>query len=477
MVSLRDYDAKRHGPFLGISDDGSSAQAIRDAALGSPKALALSDPDPLAIGVAHDAERLGSVGEVPVGPEQYQQIRAVADGRLLMTTNVGSHVNIWHYRQPPARNVSVHAKHDEVAAWAREHGAGFRNRNPQPWLRLRFAADATRDARIGMLRAAAAEAPVCLAVRADDGLTKVREAIEIAATAGAQAVAVDGTACAPTEGRPALPGLLNYFDVTHARELLRMARDHNIGIEPALKIDTDSIANQIWTGLYAAQEMGLHLGKYGLFPLTFQEIAEVVGHIQRWTCNWTAAPVFYVDVPWIDGHLVYEPADAPQATDRWLELVASQGAQVVLIDTVDKARGRHLVRTDSNDTKGIFSWDDIRALWQTAVDKDLRVLWAGGIHLTQVREFGRLGVFGVYVTTAAVGVRPLDGYEHRDIGLTATKEPMREKIALIKLLLETGFLADAALNVEAAAAERGDGDAAERLATALLKAWQQRLGP
>lgn len=474
--SLRDYDAERYGPFLGVSDEGSAATAIRDAAYGSPKALALRARTPLAVGVAHDAERLGSVGEVPVGPDQYERIRSLSDGHVLMTTNVGSHVNIWHYLQPPALDVPPGAPPQDVARWAREHGAGLRGRTPQPWLRLRFDGRTPPEERVTALRAAAAEAPVCLAARAEDGSDTVRAAIEVAAAGEAAAVVVEGATQPPSEGRPALPGLLNYFPAARTRELLRAAREAGVTVEPALKIDTDSVANQIWTGLYAARAMGLHLGKYGLFPLTFQEMAEVVGKVQSWTHEWTAAPVFYADVPWVDGDRVYEVADAAEAAGRWLGMVAERGARVVLIDTVDKARGRHLVRIAPDDTTHILTWDDVEELRRIATDVGVRVLWAGGISRAQVREFGRRKVFGVYVTSAAAQPTAPGPDEREDIGLVSAREPSRERIALVKLLLEAGFLGDGAVEADSSAAEAGDPGAAQRLAAELLTRWRQRLG-
>lgn len=475
LSSLGDYDADLYGPFLGISDDGSAAEAIRDAALSSPKARALSVPEPLAIGVAHDAERLRSIGEVPVGLIEYERIRSVASGRILITTNVGSHVNIWHYLQPPAFDVSTDSTPEEVQAWALEHGAGLRNRSPQPWLRLRFDSHTLRDTRIEILRAAAAAAPVCIAVRAEEGLAEVRSAIDMAASAGAPAVVVDGRACAPSESRPALPGLLNYFSTNETGELLSSACEKSICLEPALKVDTDSVANQIWTGLFAARAMGLNLGKYGLFPLTFQEMAEVVGNIQLRMHDWTAAPVFYIDVPWVNRDHVYDLSNAAAATTQWLDLVAGLGARVVLIDTVDKAKGRHLVKTAEGDATGIFSWDEVDDLRHTADTLNLRVLWAGGIPLSQVREFGRRRAFGVYVTTAAAEARPLGPNEQGDIGLISAKVPIQDKIALVKLLLEAGFLDDKALEKDAVAAERGDTDAVQALTAALIERWRQRL--
>ena len=68
-VTLRDYDHRRYGPFLGVSDDGEAASVVRRAAWASPKARALRGrASPLTIGVGLDAERLGGIGEVVVGP-------------------------------------------------------------------------------------------------------------------------------------------------------------------------------------------------------------------------------------------------------------------------------------------------------------------------------------------------------------------------------------------------------------------------
>lgn len=167
--------------------------------------------------------------------------------------------------------------------------------------------------------------------------------------------------------------------------------------------------------------------------------------------------------------------DAPEAASRWLELVSGRGARVVLIDTVDKAQPRHLVKSGPGDDAGIFTWDDLDAIEAVASRGGVRVLWAGGIPLSQVRQFGRRRSFGIYVTSAASDPRPLGAGESDDIGLARAKESRREKIALVKLLLEAGFLADDALEADAAAAERGDRTAAERLSAALMVRWHERL--
>ena len=474
--SLRDYDSDKFGPFLGVSDDGRAARAIVDMALASPKGAALPEPNPLTTGVAHDAERLQSIGEIPVGPEEFEQIHAISGGHVLITTNVGSHVNTWHYREPPGLDVPEGATTEDVAAWAHTEGAGFSDRHPQPWLRLRFAHDASYDLRVELTRAAAAEAPVCVAVAADSGLMESMGALNIAAAAGARGVVVDGTAVPPTEGRSALPGLLNYFEVGAARQVLAAAHDRGVSVGPALKVDTHAVACQVWAALRTAQAMGSHLGKYGLFPLTFDEIADVVQRVQSWTRDWTAAPAFYVDVPWVDAAHVFDVVDAFAAASRWLELVAAQGAQVVLIDTVDKPQRRRLIRADADDAGGVLTWPELDALQQTATNVGIRVLWAGGIQMTDLRKFGERRVFGVYVTSAVARERPVPAEDQRDIGLLTVKEPVRERISVAKLLLEAGFFEDHSLGAFASRAEAGDTEAGARLAEALLVLWKGRLG-
>ena len=473
--SLRDYDSDRYGPFLGISGSDTASKAIRDAADGSPKAQVLGD-DPFKVGVGHDAERLRSVGEVPVGPDEYRRISEVAAGHVLITTNVGSHVNLWHNLQPPGRDLDTNATDETIAAWAHENAHDYRVRDPQPWLRLRPHPDLAEDQLRELVVAASAQAPVCLAVKAEQGAAQALRAIDTAAAGRAAAVVVAGIAKPPSEGRPALPGLLNYFSATETRHLLTRAQERGILIEPALKIDTRSVANQVWAGLYAARAMGLHLGKYGLFPLTFPESEQVIRTIQGWTAGWTAAPAFYIDVPWIDGHLVYEPSEAFAATKRWLELAAGAGAEVVLIDTVDKASGHHLLCADPADERGIFSWEEVDMLHDHAKSLNIKALWAGGIELKNVRAFGRSRVFGVYVTTAASQERPVEGEEQADIGLARTKQPAQDKIALVRLLLDAGFLDDEAIQRQAHAAEAGGDQAVAELDKAVAAAWQARSG-
>src|SRR5207244_10232878 len=71
----------------------------------------------------------------------------------------------------------------------------------------------------------------------------------------------------------------------------------------------------------------------------------------------------------------------------------------------------------------------------------VKALWAGGITLTQCVGFGRLGVFGIYVTSAAASTAPVSAEYERDPLLATLKEPTYEGVFRAKLLLEAGFLA------------------------------------
>src|SRR5207237_1783078 len=49
---------------------------------------------PFKFGVILDGERMTSAGEVPIGPPEYAALSAAAAGQLLLTTNVGTRINV-----------------------------------------------------------------------------------------------------------------------------------------------------------------------------------------------------------------------------------------------------------------------------------------------------------------------------------------------------------------------------------------------
>src|SRR5262249_1753489 len=145
------------------------------------------------------------------------------------------------------------------------------------------------------------------------------------------------------------------------------------------RVDPQTTARHVWTGLTVARNMGLELGKYGLAPLSFEDQKEVVARIQYWFPHWCAAPVYYIDYPLVTAKGVYHGPSLGDGIHRWLEMVAKLGVRVVLIDTAKKSEGRHLLRDSAEDTRGFLTADEIKELNAFAADLEVNTLWAGGI--------------------------------------------------------------------------------------------------
>jgi hypothetical protein len=446
IQTLADYDADRYGPMLGVSDEGSATAAIRHGALASPKCAALSDRTPLTVGVAHDGERLGAVGEVVVGPDEYAAIRLACRGRLLTTTNVGAEVHVRHFLDPPEVRVgpgktepivaaAIGRLKDYFAPFTRTPSGRDRGRTVlvrfEPQVPVRQRADILK-----CLQAAAAGGEFgsprwhhigLVADPGKDRATRARAAIDLAARAGV--------------GLVALSGPLARFDPDELAGVLRYATEHQVNIGPKSRVDPQTTARHLWTGLLAARNMGLDLGKYGLVPLTFEDQKEVIARIQYWFPHWAAAPVCYVDHPLVTTTDVFHGPRLAAGVRRWLDMVAKHQVRVVLIDTVKKSEGRRLLKDGPADARGFLTADEVSGLTAFAAGRGIKVLWAGGITLPQAYEFGRLGVFGVYVTSAAAALRPVGRKYRKDPALAASREPQPKAVARVKLLLEAGFLA------------------------------------
>ena len=198
-----------------------------------------------------------------------------------------------------------------------------------------------------------------------------------------------------------LAGLLDYFPPGIVGPILRAAARKGVRVRAANLPDTDTIARSTWVGLTTARSHGANLGKYGCFPLTRIEIDQVVRQIQEWLSDWSAAPVFFVDQGLLrEGH-VDAGRDLTRGLRVWLETVAAHGVRVVLIDTVDKATGKRLLKKSAKDDAGFLGPNQIRDAENLARKLGIKVLWAGGLGLRDVYAMGKLGVFGVYVTSAA----------------------------------------------------------------------------
>src|SRR5262247_2703989 len=97
---LAEYDSDQYGPLFAVSDEGSAGPVVLEAALSSAKAAAGAS-SVFRLGVILDGERMTSAGEVPIGPPEYGELSTGAAGQLLLTTNVGTRINVRLTRQLP----------------------------------------------------------------------------------------------------------------------------------------------------------------------------------------------------------------------------------------------------------------------------------------------------------------------------------------------------------------------------------------
>jgi len=466
---LKDYDHKRYGPFLGVSDEGSATATIREAAYGSPKCRAIasrSTLSPAVIGVALDAERLGGVGEVAVGPNEYADVWTGTVDRILITTNIGTRVNVRVYRREPRVQLSSDSRKaiEEAKEGISSAFIPFTrtpDSHPRPltvFVNIPRHAKISRPKRAAILRelanyVASGKAAGCKSCPAghalglaawvrwgQGGRDDAFAAIDLAADAGMKTVAFDGSKRKLAREAISLAGLLDYFKPGLVGPILRRAKQRGVVVRAANLPDTDTIARSTWSGLHTARAMGVHLGKYGCFPLTLDETDRVVDQVQKWFKDWSAAPAFFLDQGLLrDGGIDVE-RDLPRGVELWLNTVAQHGVRVVLLDTVDKASGRRLLKKSAKDTGGYLGWGQIQRIEQHARNLGIRVLWAGGLSLRDAFEMGRLGVFGIYVTSAVADTIAVpEAYKH-DPMLPSLKEPSHDAVLHIKMVLEAGFL-------------------------------------
>lgn len=459
--SLKDYDHLLFGPFLGVSDEGGAVHAIRRAAIRAPKIRALGTVSPIQVGVAHDAERLAAVGEVAVGPEEYRDIILGSQGSILTSTNVGTRLNLRYYKMRPILGIPAGSFDDAIKNATQKLGELFLpflntpDGRPRPVTVLaRFPIRTQFKRRVRILKAlteALAGGRLCnqrchkLGLLVDvswghRGLSAAKASIDLAREVGIAEVAIQGQIRWEAENKISMPGLLNYFRSEHVSELLEYSQKMGVSLSAKNLVDPDTVARNIWGSLQAARNMGLHLGKYGLFPLTFEECDKVMGLIQRWFSDWSAAPAFYLDFPHMSQRRAYTEKEIDQAAKRWIDMVAGHSIPLVLLDTADKDKGRKLLKNSHRDRVGILTLEQLTDIDHYANERGIRCLWAGGITLPQAFELGKLKLFGIYVTTSAAEIRPVSEQYASDPMLTAERKPTFQGVYRAKLLLEAGFL-------------------------------------
>src|SRR5262249_3135748 len=254
-----------------------------------------------------------------------------------------------------------------------------------------------------------------------DRVARAKAAIDLAARAGITAVA--------------LPHGIDAFEPDELGAVLQYAGAKKVRVGPRLRVDPQTTPRHTWTAPPPARNMGIDLGKYGLVPLTFEEQQEVIARIQYWLPHWAAAPVFFVDHPLVTATDVFHGPRLAAGIRRWLEMVARLGVRGVLIDTVEQSEHRRLLKNAPDDNVGFLTESEVAALTAFAGERGVKVLWAGGITLPEAYRFGGLGVFGVYVTTAAAALQPVGKKYRRDPYLVGSREPQPEAVARGKLVL------------------------------------------
>jgi len=462
---LADYDYRSNGPLLGISDGGDAAATIAGAAARSAKAQVAGTDAGERIGLILDAERMGSCGEVPVGPPEYDAVAAAAFGHTYFSTNVGVRTNARHYQPYPEVAVSAGADIETVANQAIGAFRGYAKDpagKPRPvCVRLALAGGVTGEElktlterieaaretnfagpelhRLGVLRTL--EGPVDTA--------QILGWIDAVADAGATSLALDGPTRAEARIRLGVQGLLNILPAAQAEAALGHAAQKGIKVEYRFAVDVQSVTRTIWAGLTAARGQGLNAAKYGLTPLTFEEQTQVVGQIQQWMTGWTAVPAFYADTPLVTADGIYLSDRVVEAARLWLEMVAKAGVRLVLFDCPDRyapridvtntGAARSLVRTGDTDTRGAFTLAEIAALHRFAQDLGVGILWSGGIQPGHAFELGRIGAAGFFTTGSTAIQVPVGTSLASDPRLLSQASPTDLGVRRVHALSQAGF--------------------------------------
>ncbi|MBI5083244.1 MAG: hypothetical protein HZB13_01410 [Acidobacteria bacterium] len=462
-LCLAAYDSQAYGPLFAVSDEGSAGQIVLEAAYSSAKAQALGPLDPLCLGVALDGERMTSAGEVPIGPEEYDALNAVAAGKLMCTTNVGVRVNTRLEQQLPEFRVTAASASDQ--AWVDSVVAAFApflktpNGLPRP-LVVRLSVEQGQDpsvltAVMERLEAARKEGKIGPAnlhrfaalivfeneITGEDQLSAIEAALEAAARAGLKEVAVDAELREASRRRLGVQSLLNILDTAQLQRLLTAAQKARVRLSYRYQLDVESAARTIWTGLHTARVNGFSAGKYGLFPLTLEEQATAIELITRWTAGWTAIPAFYIDTPLVTATEVYDVSRCEEAAKVWLKMARGCGAKIALFDSPDRVTPRRLVRqSDAKDDPGVLTVDAIERIAAYANEIGVSVLWSGGISSRQAYELARRRLFGIFSTSSTAHKIAVTAQFERDPRMAAENEPTEFGVRRIHALVQGGFL-------------------------------------
>ncbi|MGB8893328.1 MAG: hypothetical protein WCD13_03285, partial [Pseudolabrys sp.] len=378
-----------------------------------------------------------------------------AAGQLLLTTNVGTRINVrltGHLPEFPALEKSAEAV---IAAF--HQFLDTPDRQPRPLtvrLQIDPGPDCTRLAALaGKLDEARKKGEIgppdthqlsvlvsFKEVIATDAQLEQSEAIiAAAADLGIPEVAIDGAQLPYARRRWGAQGLLNVLSVPASNRLLKFATARGVRLRPRYQVDVNSAARTIWTGLEATRANGFDAGKYGLLPLTLEEQAQVIELITRWTSGWTAIPAFYVDTPLVTATEVFDVGQCEVAARRWLKAARGAGATTVLFDAPDRVNPRRLVHgSDSPD--GVLTPDQIEALRDYGELLGVRILWSGGITAAQAFDLARRRVFGIFSTSSTATKIAVTAQFDQDPRLAAENEPTEFGVRRMHAIIQGGFL-------------------------------------
>ena len=503
---LADYDSDQYGPLFAISDEGSAGPVILGAALSSAKAAAGAS-SPSRLGVILDGERMTSAGEVPIGPPEYGALSAGAAGQLLLTTNVGTRINVRLTGQLPEFPALEKSAEAVIAAF--HQFLDTPDRRPRP-LTVRLQVDpgahctrlaalvrkldeARKKGEIGPPDTHQLSVLVCFKeeIATDAQLEQSEAIIAAAADLGFPEVAIDGAQLPYARRRWGAQGLLNVLSIPASNRLLRFATARGVRLRPRYQVDVDSAARTIWTGLEAARANGFDAGKYGLLPLSLEEQAEVIELITQWTSGWTAIPAFYVDTPLVTATEVFDVGQCEMAARRWLKAVRGAGATTVLFDAPDRVNPRRLVHgSDSPD--GVLTPNQIEALRDYSELLGVKILWSGGITAAQAFDLARQRVFGIFSTSSTAAKIAVTAQFQQDPRLAAENEPTEFGVRRMHAIIQGGFLSSRmskvheglareletlTANLVASGGEAAKSNAAlEALNDLLVRGWRQLIG-
>jgi len=451
---LAEYDSDQYGPLFAVSDEGSAGPVILDAALSSAKAVAGAS-GPLRLGVILDGERMTSAGEVPIGPPEYGELSKGAAGRLLLTTNVGTRINVRLTGQLPEFPAVEKSAEAIIAAF--HPFLDTPDGRPRP-LTIRLQVDpggdctrltalarkldeARKKGHIGPADTHQLSVLVFFKeeIAADAQLEQIEAIIAAAAGLGIPEVAIDGAQLSYARRRWGAQGLLNVLSVPAANRLLKFATARGVRLAPRYQVDVNSAARTIWTGLEAARTNGFDAGKYGLLPLTLEEQGQVIELITRWTNGWTAIPAFYVDTPLVTATEVIDVEQCEVAARRWLKVARGAGATTVLFDAPDRVSPRKLVHgSDSPD--GVLTPDQIEALRDYSEVLGVKILWSGGITAPQAFDLAQRRVVGIFSTSSTAAKIAVTAQFQQDPRLAAENEPTEFGVRRMHAIIQGAFL-------------------------------------